>query len=115
MPVSSERVAQLQARIDQELRQTPELLAASRFSDYADSTFDETAALMKTANTHGDPAAAVTAVLDEVRRRRQAGDPVRLQHALMEFLTHHPAAAALGLRIPDLEERSPWLVKPGGG
>jgi hypothetical protein len=78
---------------------------AGPFADFAESAADLTARLMAAARHSGAAAA-----LDEVERLRGAERPGRLRRALMEFLVHDPAAA--GLRIPPLEERAPWKVRP---
>ena len=54
----------------------------------------------------------IEAALDEFDRLAATEDSVRMQHALMVFLTQHTATAQLGLRIPSLEERSYWKVLP---
>src|SRR5688500_6283322 len=102
---------QLQERINVALRASAEDYAHSSFSPYVDAAEDLTTALMKAAfGRYG--ADAVERALDEFERLASTADRVRLQHALNQFLTHRPAPASLGLRIPDLEERAPWMVTP---
>lgn len=54
----------------------------------------------------------VEAALDEFDRLAAKEDGGRLRHALMIFLTHDSRVDKIGLRIPTLEERSPWKLAP---
>jgi hypothetical protein len=101
--------AQLQARIDAALRESPGE-GLLRYSDYGDSALDLTRRLMIAAE--GGGAEAVARALDEFDRLRPTERGGRLRQALMEFVTHHPAAVELGLRIPSLETRDRGKVLP---
>jgi hypothetical protein len=105
------RVRELQDRINSALTETPEDRVASDFSDYKpDHSPELVQDLMQAAEQGGEK--GVEAALDEFDRLSQREDLVRMQHALMLFLTHHPAVSKLGLRVPSLEERGPWKVLP---
>jgi hypothetical protein len=54
----------------------------------------------------------VESVLDEFDRMSLSEDPLALRYALQLFLTHNRHAVALGLRVPPLAERSPWMTVP---
>ena len=51
-------------------------------------------------------------ILDRFDQMLASEDDGRLRHALSVVLTHHPTVTALGLRLPPLEQRSPWKVAP---
>ena len=117
---SSTRVQKLQERINTVLAESPQSASASKFSPYlmdeqspevAGQAVDIDARLAQAASADG--AEAIEAAMDEYDRLAETEDAGRLRHALMVFLTHHPEATKLGLRIPTLEERSPWKVMPG--
>jgi hypothetical protein len=59
--------------------------------------------------------AGIRAALREFDRLAKAEHPLRIRRALMIFLVHHPDVGRLGLRIPSLEERAPWMTPPSGG
>jgi hypothetical protein len=101
---------ELQQRIDAGLRSDPGDRSGSRFSEYTDSASDLLDRLTTVAASDG--VEGVRAALAEFDRLRASEDLPRLQHALMQFLVHHPAAVSLGLRVPSVEERSPWAVLP---
>ena len=103
---------ELQERINDALQQTPEDFARSTFSGYLDTAADLTGRLYGRAVSASDAEAAVEAALDEYDALAASEDNRRARQALMEFLTHHPAAAELGLRVPDLAQRAPWMVRP---
>ena len=96
---------ELQSRVDQALRETPEEEEAELFSDYAEPADDLTQKLMDAARARG-----VEAALDEFDRLRGSAKIRRLQRALMEFITHDPLAYEAGLHVPPLEERAAWKV-----
>ena len=98
-------MSDLQKRVDDALRETPEDEEASLFSEYRDSSSDLTEKLMRAAREGG-----ASAALDEFEKLRPAENIRRLQRALMEFIVHDPSAAEAGLRIPSLEERAAWKV-----
>jgi hypothetical protein len=102
----------LQQRIDDALRETQNDFAESTYSDYADSRADLTQRLYERALPGQDEAAKVEAVLDEFETLMASEDKRRAQRALASFVTHHPAAARLGLRVPDLEQRAGWKARP---
>jgi hypothetical protein len=109
-----ERILDVQRRIDLALREPIAEAGASRFSSYVpgSSTAVQTT-LLEAGARAGDPLDAIEAILDAFERLVRRLDAGRLRHALMVVLTHHPAVAALGLRLPSLEERSPWKTLPG--
>ena len=105
------RVQKIQQRIDSALRESPKDRRESRFSPYiAESKLDLENQLMSAASSVGLD--GVEAALDEFDRLAAKEDGGRLRHALMIFLTHDSRVAKLGLRIPPLEERSPWKLAP---
>ncbi len=105
------RIRELQERINAALRETPEDLRSSDFSDYKP---DHTPALLDELTQAAELGgiAGIEAALDEFERLMKREDPNRMRHALMLFLMHHPDSGELGLRIPSLEERNPWKVLP---
>ena len=110
-PATRERASELQARINEALRERREEGGARSFSEYMPGASvglqDE---LLRAAAPGG--VAGIEALLDAFDRLRASADVAALRHALSIVLTHHPAAAELGLRLPSLEERSPWKVWP---
>ncbi|HEX7151619.1 MAG TPA: hypothetical protein VF618_09045 [Thermoanaerobaculia bacterium] len=98
---------ELQRRISDALRERADEVRTPGYSDYAVGADDLTAELMEAARATG-----VEGALETFERLRASHDGRRLRRALMEFVTHDPAAVALGLRIPSLEERAPWKVLP---
>lgn len=105
------RTQEFQARINSALRGSAEDRAKSRFSEFvSDLGPDFESRLMQAASAGGT--GGIEAAMDEFDRLVTREDPVRLRHALLVFLTHHPDVQKSGLRIPPLEERSPWEVAP---
>ena len=105
------RVGRLQERINQALREDLEATAESDFSEYIpDTATPLTERLAQVAQQRG--VEGMEAALDEFDRLKQSEDLARLQHALMLFLSEHPAATQLGLRIPPLAERNPSQILP---
>jgi hypothetical protein len=105
------RVARLQRRINEALHEDLEATAESNFSEYMpDSATPLTERLVQAAQQRG--VEGMEAALDEFDRLKQSEDLARLQHALMLFLSEHPAATELGLRIPPLAERNPSQILP---
>jgi hypothetical protein len=105
------RLQKIQQRIDSVLRESPKDRRESRFSQYiAESKPDLENKLMSAASFGG--LEGVEAALDEFDRLASKEDRGRLRHALLIFLTHDSRVAKLGLRIPPLEERSPWKLAP---
>jgi hypothetical protein len=109
---SRARVEALQARIDAALHESREESAASAFSNYLPGASTDLQSQLWTAPATGR-IEDIEDILDRFDRLRASEDPVRLRYALSVVLTHHPAATATGLRLPSLEERSPWKVRPG--
>lgn len=116
---SATRVQKLQERINSALAESPQSASASKFSPYlmdeqrpevVGQALDLDAQLAQAASVEG--VEGIETAMDEYDRLAETEDSGRLRHALMLFLTHHPEAAKLGLRIPSLEERSPWKVTP---
>ena len=105
------RVGRLQERINEALREDLEATAESDFSEYMpDTATPLTERLARVAQQRG--VEGMEAALDEFDRLKQSEDLARLQHALMLFLSEHPAATQLGLRIPPLAERNPSQILP---
>ena len=105
------RVGRLQERINEALREDLEATAESSFSEYMpDTATPLTQRLTQAAQQKG--VEGMEAALDEFDRLKQSEDLARLQHALMLFLSEHPAATELGLRIPPLAERNPSQILP---
>jgi len=65
------------------------------------------------ASAGDDPEVAMTRALELAEATAGARRRGRLRHALAVFLTHHPRALELGLRVPSLVERAPH--SPGEG
>lgn len=91
---------ELQRRIGAILRDRPGDVHVPGYSDYATGADDLTARLMTAARKGG-----VAEALDELERMRPVEDADRLRRALMEFVTHDPAAVKLGLHVPWLEPK----------
>ena len=105
------RVGRLQERINEALREDLEATAESDFSEYIpDTATPLTQRLAMVAQQKG--VEGMEAALDEFDRLKQSEDLARLQHALMLFLSEHPAATELGLRVPPLAERNPSQILP---
>jgi hypothetical protein len=105
------RVGRLQERINEALREDLEATAESDFSEYMpDTATPLTERLAQVAQQRG--VEGMEAALDEFDRLKRSEDLARLQHALMLFLSEHPAATQLGLRIPPLAERNPSQILP---
>jgi hypothetical protein len=110
-PASRARVEALQARIDAVLKESLEESAASAFSDYLPGGSTDLQSQLWTAPATGR-IEDIEGILDRFDGLRASQDPIRLRYALSVVLTHHPTVAAAGLRLPSLEERSPWKVRP---
>ena len=112
--MSEERVARigkLQERINAALREAPDEPYSS-FSAYMPDRRLQflQKRLAETAQAGG--AKGIEAALDVFDELAPTEDLDRLRYALMIFLTHQPAVAELGLRLPSLEERSPSSALP---
>jgi hypothetical protein len=105
------RIRALASRIGRALRETPEMRARSTFSQYAAKKALPLQRRLEMAGGGGE-IAGVESALDEFDRMDAGEDPLALRYALQVFLTHDSAAQALGLRVPSLAERSPWLTVP---
>ncbi|MDQ4100762.1 MAG: hypothetical protein M3115_01050 [Thermoproteota archaeon] len=108
------RVQKIQQRIDSALRESHQDRLQSRFSPYiSDSRPDlDNQLASAAASSSCEGVDAMEAVLDEFERLATKEDRGRLRHALLVFLTHDSRVAKLGLRVPSLEERSPWKLAP---
>lgn len=105
------RLQKIQQRIDSVLRESPKDRQDSRFSPFiAEMRPDFENQLMSAASSGGLD--GIEAALDEFDRLAANEDHGRLMHALLVFLTHNSEVAKLGLRVPSLEERSPWKLAP---
>ncbi|HEX7317612.1 MAG TPA: hypothetical protein VF297_27165 [Pyrinomonadaceae bacterium] len=112
----AERVRALQRRVDALLREMPADRSASRFSPYmfdegeAEKSAGLAAEVMAAGSAGGmDGLEASVTKFEELTAREDKG---RVRYELMRFLSHHPDAARLGLRLPGTEERSAWKVTP---
>ena len=106
------RVGRLQERINKALREDLEATAESDFSEYIPDTATSLTRRLTQAAAQQRGIEGMEAALDEFDRLKQSEDLARLQHALLLFLTQHPAATQLGLRIPPLGERNPSQILP---
>jgi hypothetical protein len=102
---------QLQQEIDAALASGPEDMSAGPYTDYLP---DHTPILVDSLNRSAQAGGVVgiTAALREFDKLARTEHPLRLKRALTLFLIHHPDATKLGLRIPPLSERAPWIVRP---
>lgn len=105
------RVQKLQARINDALIESGNE-EARQFSPYGKVKGPNFARQMMLAAAAGGLDGLEAAMDEFARLWKQEGDRERLRYALMVFLTHYPDAPTLGLRIPSLEERSPWKATP---
>jgi hypothetical protein len=105
------RVRSIQARIDTALNEPPDEAARSSFSSYVPGASAELQSALWTKPATGN-VEDVEEILDRYDQLKGTDDPVRLRHALSAVLTNHPTVGTLGLRLPSLEERSPWKVTP---
>lgn len=105
------RVEKLQARINSALTERPEDLSGSRYSDYLPDHTPEIVERLMRAALPGN-LTGVEAAMNEFNHLAMNEDRLRMQRALMLFMTHHPAIAELGLQIPSLEERGAWKTLP---
>lgn len=109
--VDPDRLQVLQQRINRALGDPVAYAGTSRFSEYAPVGVPELVSdLMNAAAIGGIE--GVEAMLDRAEELARREDPPRLRHALSIALTHSPAVADLGLRLPSLEERAAWKVAP---
>lgn len=109
-PIKSLSLQDAQSRIDLALRESVQDRMQSSYSDYLPENASLAQKLMLAAARGG--LQGIHAALDQFDRLSTSEDRLRLQKALLVFLTHWPEAAKLGLRIPGLEKRSPWKVVP---
>ena len=110
-PATGDRLRRAQTRINEALREPIGETGGRSFSDYMPGgsiAFQDE--LLRAAGVGGLD--GIEAILDAFDRLRGSTDRARLRHALTVVLTHHPALAELGLRLPSLEERSPWKTWP---
>ena len=108
----------LQERINSALQELPEERTQSDFSPYMpDAGFGVENDLARAAHDAGEGYAGIEAALDEFDRlvQSEGADVVRTRYGLQRFLAHYPALAGLGLRLPSLQERAPWKLKPSNG
>jgi hypothetical protein len=101
----------LTQRIQAALRETPEMRSRSKFSEYAPRVAASLRARLDQAAESGG-IGGVEAALDEFDRMDATEDPLALRHALQLFITHNRHALALGLEVPPLAERAPWMTIP---
>ena len=109
--VDARRVAALQQRIHEALREDAAHAGTSTFSEYAPVGAAELGtALMGAAS--GGGIAGLEAMLDRAAELARSEDAGRLRYALTIALTHLPIVTELGLRLPSLAERAPWKIAP---
>lgn len=114
-PENSERISLLQERINSALRESPEERARSSFSPYmSDAGFGVENALTRASEDAGGDYAGIEAALDEFDRlvEGEGMGVVRAQYGLQRFLAHYSGLSELGLRLPSLQERAPWKLRP---
>jgi hypothetical protein len=110
-PATRQRAGRLQSRIDDALREPIEEASASSYSEYLPGGSTELQdALIRAAGPGGLD--ALERIFDAFDRLRPSADAGRLRHALAVVLSHHPAVAEFGLRLPSLQERSRWKTWP---
>jgi hypothetical protein len=110
-PALAARIAALQARINAALHSPAGEAGTSSFSPYMPgASVPLQDSLLGGGQDRGLD--ALEAILDRFAQLRATSDRGALQHALALVLTHHPAMAAFGLRLPSLDERSPWKTWP---
>jgi hypothetical protein len=110
-----DRTRLLQERINSALRELPEERAQSNFSPYMpDAAFGVENELTRADKEAGGGYPGIEAALDEFARLVQSEgvDVVRARYGLQRFLAHYSGLAGLGLRLPSLQERAPWKLKP---
>ena len=105
------RARTIQARIDEALREPVDEAGRSSFSSYVPGGSTDLQSTLWTKPATGT-VNDLEEILDRYDELKIAGDPGRLRHALTVVLTHHPAVDALGLKLPSLEQRSPWKIAP---
>jgi hypothetical protein len=110
-PAIAARLAAVQARIDDALSEPLGEAGTSRFSSYMPgASVPLQDALLAAAKDHGLD--GLEALLDRFEHLRGSNDRGALRHALIVVLTHHPAVHEFDLRLPSLDERSPWKTWP---
>jgi hypothetical protein len=105
------RMQALERRVQKALRESPEMRARSTFSEYAPRGGSAIRERLERAASAGG-IEGIESALDEFDRMRLSEDPLALRYALQLFLTQHHDAVTLGLRVPSLTERSPWMTAP---
>jgi hypothetical protein len=105
------RVRSIQLRIDAALREPVDEASRSSFSSYMPGASTDLQSTLWTKSATGG-IGDVEEILDRYEQLKGTDDPVRLRYALYAVLTNHPTVDALGLKLPSLEERSPWKVTP---
>jgi hypothetical protein len=100
--MSSPAKEQLQKRINLALSERSG--RASRFSPYTSAEWIPlTERLVK--SQRGEGLTRIETALDEFDRLERSHDHKMLQYALLNYLVQHADLAAVGLRIPSIEER----------
>ena len=111
-PALSARITSVQDRIYAALHEPVERGAKSRFSSYMPGATVALQDQLLEGTRHAAVIEDIERILDTFARLRLSQDVAALQHALTIVLTHHPALASHGLRMPSLEERSAWKTWP---
>jgi hypothetical protein len=112
MPFSSDkRIGELERRVQEALHESPEMRERSTFSEYAPAAAKRFREILGRASAAGG-IGGIELALDEFDRMNASEDPLALRYALQLFLTHSRDAASLGLQVPSLGERNPWIVTP---
>jgi hypothetical protein len=109
--VREQRIRALERRVQEALRESPEMRERSTFSEYAPRAAAPISERLERAASAGG-IKGVESVLDEFDWMSLSEDPLALRYALQLFLTHNRHSVALGLRVPPLAERSPWMTVP---
>jgi hypothetical protein len=105
------RARAIQGRIDEALREPADEAGRSSFSSYVPGGSTDLQSTLWTKPATG-AIDDLEEILDRYDQLKGTGDPGRLRHALTVVLTHHPTVDALGLKLPSLEQRSPWKIAP---
>lgn len=106
-----ERLQNIQERVDKALKQFPEDVELSDFSEYMPDHTPEIIRELEQAAREGG-LEGIEAAMDQFGRLEKVEDKVRLQYALTIFLSNDADFSANGLRLPSLEERSSWKILP---
>lgn len=106
-----EKLRKIQNRVNEALKQSPQDLMQSDFSEYLPDNSRKIRDNFQ-AVAEGKGIGGIEAVLDEYDLLCKVEDKVRLQYSLMVFLANNPLFSDYGLSLPSLQERSSWKTLP---